>query len=78
MVRLEGERRSLIYAPLPPFPEDVRSQRVVLHTIQYVLDTDQKIIGLCQVNQQELADKIRSLRIGQRARQAYGRAYRYS
>lgn len=44
---------------------------IIKQTIQTILLIDQQIINICQNNQRLLADKIQSLRIGEKARRAY-------
>ncbi len=73
---LEEERRKLVYTDLPPLPREPPGEAFVRRAVQRILDADQRVIVLCQVGQQDLADKIRSLRVGQRAQRAYRQAYR--
>ncbi len=76
LVQLEEERRALIYTDLPVLPADPQGQEAVKCAVQQILDTDRKVIDLCEIGQRELAEKIRSFQIGQRAQRAYGQAYR--
>jgi len=67
--QIEEERRTLIYASTPP--SDAEGRAEVLQVIQKILELDRQVIALCEKGQQALAEKIRSLRIGARARNAY-------
>ncbi|CAK0772110.1 flagellar protein FliT [Gammaproteobacteria bacterium] len=72
LAQIEEERRTLIYTHPPAPPADPAGRAVVLQTVQQILDIDRQIISLCQEGQQVLAGKLHSLRVGARARQAYG------
>lgn len=71
LASIEKERRTVLYTSIPSLPDD-STRTAVRRVIQQVIEFDQEIITLCQDSQRMLAEKIQSLRIGERARKAYG------
>lgn len=70
LTELESERYKLIFHRIfsPPSYRPVPNLSQIIQQLQNI---DQQIIALCQEGQQVLANQIKALRIGQRARQAY-------
>ncbi|CAK0741419.1 flagellar protein FliT [Gammaproteobacteria bacterium] len=70
--KIEEERHKLLYIYFSSMPDVLTEQILIKQIIQQMIALDRQVIILCQNGQQVLANKIQSLRIGNRAIQAYG------
>ncbi|CAK0767689.1 flagellar protein FliT [Gammaproteobacteria bacterium] len=73
LAQIEEARRKLLYEHTPSPANDPEGHAAVLRIIQKIIETDRQTIALCEKGQQTLAGQIQSLRVGERARHAYGR-----